>query len=133
MAEHAQAKTILLLESNPLIALDVASVFEDAGFEVMEVLSSCQEAESWLTKYSPDIAVIDPKLRDGYCDEIARILATRLIPFVVYSGDPPRAKSSASIFLKGEWVGKPSEPSRLLSAIRISVALQELRIGSQSL
>jgi DNA-binding response OmpR family regulator len=133
MIKRLLAKTVLLVEDEALIAIDVADMLENAGFEVVGMMSSCEEAEAWLENNTPDVAVIDPKLRDGYCEGVAKVLASRRVPFVVLSGEPPRTRGSHSTFLKGEWLMKPTEPSRLLSAIRISVAMQDRRLAGQSL
>src|ERR1700710_680076 len=133
MIQPWPAKTALLLEDEALIALDVAEVLEEAGFEVVEMISSCSAAEIWLEDNTPDIAVIDPRLRDGYCDGVAEILTSRSVPFIIYSGEPRRTDDSKSIFLKGNWVTKPAENSKLLSAFRLCVSLQERARSKQSL
>jgi DNA-binding response OmpR family regulator len=127
------AKIALLLEDEALIALDVAEVLEEAGFEVVEMISSCSAAEIWLEDNTPDIAVIDPKLRDGYCDGVAKTLSSRKVPFIIYSGEPRRTEESNSIFLEGSWVTKPAENGKLLSALRLCGSLQKRGRSNQSL
>src|ERR1700709_1044950 len=123
MIQPWPAKTALLLEDEALIALNVAEVLEEAGFEVVEMISSCSAAEIWLEDNTPDIAVIDPRLRDGYCDGVAEILSSRSVPFIIYSGEPRRTEGSNSSFLKAEWVTKPAENGKLLAALRLCAAL----------
>jgi DNA-binding response OmpR family regulator len=123
--EHLSAHTVLLLEDEPFIALDIEEVLTKAGFEVVQTISSCCDAEAWLEEHTPDLAVIDPQLRDGFCSNVAQILVERKIPFVVHSGEPVDSEVGA-LFLSGEWLSKPCQPSALLSAIRNSMAGEEV-------
>jgi DNA-binding response OmpR family regulator len=124
MTNGLPAKTALLLEDEALIALDVADVLEDAGFNHVEIISSCSAAEIWLKDNTPDIAVVDPRLRDGYCDKVVDILNSRSVPFVVYSGEPRYAGDNKSSFLAGKWMSKPAQNSELLTALRLCGSLQ---------
>ena len=110
-----KAGTILILEDQALIALDIEDLFLNAGFETIQVISSCADAERWLVANKPDVAIIDIKLRDGPCVEVAKTLVEREIPFVVHTGDPDLQKDG--IFSKGKWVIKPSQPNELLTVV----------------
>lgn len=98
---------VLLLEDEPLIALDVEQVLSDAGFQEIRIMSSCADAEAWLQQSNPVFAIIDPRLRDGMCDRIARILVKRNIPFIVYSGDVITVADQEPAFAAGVWLSKP--------------------------
>jgi len=118
-----QTGSILILEDQPLIALDLEELLTGAGFGNLTLLSSCAEAESWLSTNRPDAAILDIILRDGECTEVARILAARSIPFITHSGN---IKAEADpVFLLGAWVAKPAQPQSLLSALHISLAASE--------
>jgi len=109
--------SVVVLEDEALIALDVEDALRDAGFNVVAVMSSCAEASKWLEANSPDIAVLDIDLRDGNCVAIARLLWDRNIPFVVHSGSSPDSGHLDPIFQKGRWVSKPSLYSELTNAV----------------
>jgi DNA-binding NtrC family response regulator len=120
---HKQTAPILILEDQPLIALDLEQLLSLAGFDNLALLSSCAEAELWLKTNRPDAAIIDIVLRDGECSAVAHLLVARSIPFIVHSGNSKTA--SDAVFMHGTWVAKPARAERLLSALRISLAASE--------
>ena len=117
------AVSILLLEDEPLIAMDTEELLQNAGFDVVGVLSSCGEALTWLESKQADLAVLDINLRDGDCTDIAQILANRNIPFIVHSGSLKNSANHHPIFLKGHWVTKPALPADLIAAVESSLAM----------
>ena len=114
--------SVVVLEDEALIALDVEEALRDAGFNVLAVMSSCADALEWLEANSPDIAVLDIDLRDGNCVSIAGLLCARNIPFVVHSGSSSGSGYHDPIFLKGRWVSKPSLHSDLTNAVLACVS-----------
>ncbi|WP_292634491.1 response regulator [Mesorhizobium sp.] len=109
--------SVVVLEDEALIALDVEEALRDAGFNVLAVISSCADAHKWFEANSPDVAVLDIELRDGNCAAIASLLHERNIPFVVHTGSSSETVREAPIFLKGRWVSKPNGPSELTDAV----------------
>jgi DNA-binding NtrC family response regulator len=112
-------KSVLILEDEPFIALDLEEILSQAGLGDIQIFGSCGDAASWLQTNTPNIGILDPRLKDGFCNSIAKTLIDRHIPFVVYSGTLPDIDDAAEqIFRQGTWLTKPSEPSAILSAIR---------------
>lgn len=109
--------SVVVLEDEAFVALDVEEALLDAGFNVAAVMSSSAEAFKWLVANSPDVAVLDIELRDGNCAAIAGLLCDRNIPFVVHSGSSPNSGDLDPIFKKGRWVSKPGDPSELTNAV----------------
>ena len=106
----------LLLEDEPLIAMDLEMTLAAAGFEVSTVMS-CAEANSWLEQRTPDVVVVDIELRDGSCTDVVARLVEANIPFVVHTGEHP-ALHAGTPFSRGAWVGKPAAPEALVQAVR---------------
>ncbi|MFW8642488.1 response regulator [Rhizobium beringeri] len=79
--------TILILEDEPFIALDIETVLEEYGQRNFVTLSTGSDAVSWLKENSPSVAIVDPRLSDGVCTAVARHLVNCDIPFIVYSGE----------------------------------------------
>jgi len=80
--------TILVVEDEPLIALDIARILRAAGANVL----SAGFAESGLcASEHPDLsaAVIDLHLGDGSGTAICNRLRERAVPFVIYTAYPP--------------------------------------------
>jgi CheY-like chemotaxis protein len=57
---------ILLVEDEPLIAIDLEGILDRLGHEVVGVADTCDEAISIARRMRPDAALIDVKLRDGF-------------------------------------------------------------------
>src|ERR1700761_2752251 len=57
---------ILLVEDEPLIALDLESILERLGHEVVGVAETRLEAIHLAEHEHPDVALVDIKLRDGF-------------------------------------------------------------------
>jgi DNA-binding response OmpR family regulator len=109
------AKSILILEDEPLIALDHDLHVGRAGFTLITIFSSCAPAHDWLRSNSPTVALLDVRLRDGPCSEVAKLLRKNGIPFVVCSGS---SKEDADPeFHHGIWVSKPCLPDDLIAAL----------------
>ncbi|MDO9416943.1 response regulator [Pararhizobium sp.] len=115
------AKTVLLLEDQPLIALDLEDLLHQAGFENIVTFTRCDDAETWLKGNDPDLAIVDIYLIDGPCEAVAARLAERATPFIVYSGDSKSQLDTGSVFHHGTWVIKPCQPHVLLQAINAVV------------
>ena len=111
--------TALLLENEPLIAMDIELALQDAGFDVTSIMSSV-EAGGWLESHSPDVAIVDIELRDGPCHLIVEMLAARGVPFLVHSADlPPMHEGTA--FAKGTWLNKPTDSDEIARAAQVAL------------
>ena len=96
----------LVVEDQALIALSIEPYLKDAGITVASVGSSV-EARAWLQAHTADIAVVDFMLKDGSATELAGEFNRCAIPFVIYSGYPPRQSLSSG--LQGvPWLEKPT-------------------------
>lgn len=102
----------LILEDEILVAVDIEDSLQAVGFEVT-ALATCAAALQWLEGNRPDIAVIDHRLADGSCDEVARRLAGADVPFIVHSASL-RSDATDPVFASGHWITKPSPVDRLV-------------------
>lgn len=80
------AKSVLVIEDQFLIALDVEQALRRAGATDVRLASSVREALQVLTEFVPEAAVLDLVLREGTGVEVARALAERQVPFVFATG-----------------------------------------------
>lgn len=81
---------VLLLEDEPLIAMDLQFVFEDHGVEV-HVAASCRAASEIIDRIRIDGAVLDVNLGRGEtCEKIAGHLRDIGVPFILHTGDLDR-------------------------------------------
>ncbi|MFW2349318.1 response regulator [Qipengyuania sp.] len=80
-------KTFLILEDEPLIAMDLKFAFEDAGCEAVTAVDN-GEARSLIENSAIAGAILDVSLGGGEtCRETADRLLERTIPFILHTGD----------------------------------------------
>jgi len=80
-----QGRTILIVEDEPLIAMDIAQGFKDAGAEVV-TSTTLKQALVLVEHDGLAAAILDHGLIDGDSAIVRARLKEREIPFVVYSG-----------------------------------------------
>lgn len=86
MSASLDAKSVLVLEDQFLIALDAEQALRKAGALDVRLASSVSEALRILTSFMPDVAVLDFVLGDGTGVDIAHVLAERQVPFAFATG-----------------------------------------------
>jgi DNA-binding response OmpR family regulator len=78
-------RTILVVEDEPLIALDIANGFQRAGATV-SVARSLADARTLIEHSGICAAILDFGLRDGNASELCVRLNQKHVPFVLHSG-----------------------------------------------
>jgi CheY-like chemotaxis protein len=80
-------RSILIVEDEPLIALEVHAAFSAAGASIMSAADS-REALRMIGLPDLSAAVVDINLgRGDDCSAVCKRLSDRRIPFVFYTGD----------------------------------------------
>jgi len=115
MSEHVQGSTILVVEDEALIDLDLEDALQAAGLVPISV-NSCEQAEDYLAENRPDAAVLDVSLPDGDCTNVAEKLFDQGVPFVVHTG--ALIDSVDPVFQLGELVPKPADAEVIVDRIR---------------
>ena len=83
-------KCILVLEDEPLIALDLQHALEMCGASVITA-RTVTRADAHIDAQTPDAAILDVTLgRTTNCEPIARRLLDLSVPFLLHSGDLDR-------------------------------------------
>lgn len=114
--------SVLIVDDEPLISLDLSDTLSEAGYCVVGPASTISSALALLDPQRPQLAVIDLKLRDGLCFELVRALRLRNVPFIVHTGYP-RDNADAVEFRDAPRLQKPASPAELLDALgRLSVS-----------
>jgi DNA-binding NtrC family response regulator len=80
-------KSILVIEDESLIAMNVEYSLKEAGAATVTIASSLAQAQTALMKGSYDAAVVDFRLPDGDANVLIDALSGREIPVVVTTGD----------------------------------------------
>lgn len=115
LGEEVIVKKILVVEDEFLIAMDIATMLERQGFEVVGPVGSLEEALTVADAADLDFALLDVNLGQGTSERVADVLRARGIPFAFVSGydraSLPRRHRNELL------VQKPISHRRLLGAI----------------
>ena len=105
-------RSILIVEDEPLIAIDVQIVFEAAGAKT--TLARTLKA-ALVAAEAADLsaAILDHALGDGNSAQLCERLKERDIPFLIYSG----FKEFDGARNDGAHVEKPATPSVLIASV----------------
>jgi CheY-like chemotaxis protein len=109
---------ILIVERDDVSAATHESIVLGAGFSVGASWSNYASAERWLSAHSPDAAILDVKLQDKSCVELANKLSAREIPFLAVSGYSAGMPGVNRIFRSAPWLEKPVTSAGLHLALR---------------
>jgi len=110
---NLEGQTILVMEEEVLIALELRSVLERVGAEV-HVVREAAEALSCLGKFNFTAGVIDWRPSSEDHRVVARALKQRNVRFLFYATNPPEDVTTmrdAPVFLKP---GRPEEIAKAL-------------------
>lgn len=108
--DPAGRKRILVLDDEPLILLDLECAVADAGCVPLTALEP-GEALEILDAGPVCAAILDVSLGHGQtCEQVARALAARGVPYVLHTGDVERLDKAVRC-LGGVLVPKPTPAS----------------------
>jgi CheY-like chemotaxis protein len=80
-------RSVLIVEDELLVALDVRAAFSAAGASVVSA-ANCSEALRLLDAHGPSAAIVDIDLGHGEdCSKVCERLSERGIPFVFFTGE----------------------------------------------
>ncbi len=127
---HKRESTVLIVEDDTNLSGLLAMMLRDQHF-IAAVASSIKEAENYLKNNSnPDVIILDLTLPDGdgleLMDKLHHDHKTAEIPVVIVSGREPEMGGYSHPLLI-DWIKKPFDESRLLSAL--SLAIQKRPVG----
>jgi two-component system, response regulator PdtaR len=123
------APSLLVVEDEWLVSLEIEAALQEAGYEVVGIAASADEAVSMVAMYRPALILMDIRLQgdaDGIeaATQIRRRWGTRCI-FITANADPGTRERGAAADPVG-WLAKPfSSPQLLLHVERALEALGE--------
>ncbi|WGF89258.1 response regulator [Marinivivus vitaminiproducens] len=79
---------ILVVEDDPILAIDMEATLVRAGAEVIGPVSHLPKAFEFATHQTLSVALLDVRLGDQSVEPAAQLLAARGIPIVFYTGQP---------------------------------------------
>ena len=107
--------SILILEDEPLILMDLEFAAEDRGCEP-HVASGVKSALDIIESGQLDVAILDVSLGRGTtCFPVAQELRRREIPFILHSGDLDRHNEKVRE-LDAPLIAKPAAADKVIAA-----------------
>lgn len=113
--------SVLIVEDEFLIAMDVEMMLEQNGHAVLATAPSVEKALSLLEDARPDVALLDLNLRGQLVFPVAERLRNLGIPFVLASAYGSLNFEGGAAVADAENIGKPIHEHRLLDALRRAV------------
>lgn len=108
------SKTILVVDDEMLIALDIQSQLQELGHTVL-IAPALNEALAVVERETIDIAIVDWHLRDEVSEPLTELLRQHHIPFVLCSGSA--LEELAALFPAAPILTKPFASDALLEAL----------------
>ena len=110
------AKTILVVDDDPIIVKYLVNLFGDAGYTV-ETADSSKAALEVLKKVVPDLMTLDLEMPEGWGSQLYRQISKDVklkdIPIIVISGMAGEHAIKKAI----AYVAKPFDPDKLLGIV----------------
>ena len=111
-------KTVLVVEDEFLIPLDLALLLESGGWCVLGPAATTDEALRLLDDERPAVALLDVSLKGGTVTLVAEALRARKVPFVVASAYSRPELVGGDALAGAPNVGKPTDERRLLALLQ---------------
>ena len=113
MERPLAGRVILIIEDEPLIALNISDAFQDEG---AKTITTRTLAAALVAVEDPALsaAIVDHALGDGDSSELCERLKERKVPFVTYSGYVNPAGACA----EAVHVNKPATPRVLVTTVK---------------
>ena len=113
LPRRLRGRRILVIEDEPLVALELTTILKEAGAEVLGPLATAEEVLECIATAPVDGALLDGNLRGRAVDDLAAMLTERRVPFAFVSG---YAKDNLPQgFADVPLLGKPFTQEQLLS------------------
>jgi CheY-like chemotaxis protein len=122
-----RGSSILVVEDEPLIKLELTDLFESAGAQVIAV-STCQQGLTAIARQQVSAALLDYVLLEGNVAPLCRHLAERRVPFMFYTGYLDLERSYPRSII----IHKPAGNEVLLAAMAGLIAATGAQSGAQS-
>lgn len=110
--------SVLVVEDEVIIAMDLQMMLEDNGYTVLGPAGSIEGALDLLDGTRPDVAVLDGNLRGRPIDSVAERLRSLGIPFVLSSAYDSYTFDGCEALAGVENVRKPVTEARLIAALQ---------------
>jgi len=80
-------KSVLIVEDNFLIAMNLKTEFEAKGWQIIGPSPNSKEALAYIQSQQIDVACLDFNLEHNTSEDVAKALLEKNIPFLFLTGD----------------------------------------------
>jgi two-component sensor histidine kinase len=108
-------KRVLIVEDEPLIALELAAMLEGARAHIVGPARSMRQARELIHEQTLDAALLDINLAEERTDELAAALLRRKVPFAFISGYG--RETLPPTFQTAVLVAKPFRPEEVIATL----------------
>jgi DNA-binding response OmpR family regulator len=115
----AAAKVILVVEDEFLIAMELESMLEGGGYEVLGPVTTVAAALVILGHHRPDACVLDFNLRGEQVTPVARVLKAAGVPFLLSSAYEQVVFDGDAAFSGAINIGKPASREQLFATLDV--------------
>ena len=109
------SKTVLLVEDEMLIAMDMEASLVDLGYDVT-IVTDVDAALAALDSRTYHLAILDSRLRSGDCEQVTRRLREQGTGFIVCSGSLDM-KEFGDVFANVPFLAKPFTADSLVQLV----------------
>jgi two-component system, response regulator PdtaR len=126
-ARDASRRRILIVEDDYLVALQFENALTEAGYDVVDIASTAEEAVQLIPDHKPELVLMDVRLagpRDGIqaAAEILDRFGIRSIFVSAFSDPMTRARADRASPIA--WLAKPVADRKLVTTV--STALRDI-------
>lgn len=114
---HILGRSVLVVEDEALVALDLEETLKMAGVHVMGPAASVAEAMALLEAGTPDAAILDLNLRGELVTPVARKLRERGVPFMLATAYNHLRSDKEQAFSGVANLGKPLASARCVEML----------------
>ena len=109
-------RRVLVVEDEPVVAMDVMAILQEAGCTVIGPAGTVTEARRLIETADFDAALLDANLSGEPVDELAAALTARNTPFAFVTGYGKEGLPEA--FRRAPLLPKPFSPQQLIETVR---------------
>ena len=112
--DKQECARILIVEDDPMLALDLEELIVDAGFKIA-VAGKLEKTLALIESGGFDAAIVDANLAGVSASPLASAMTARGLPFIVLSGYSTEQLQGA--FPGALFLQKPCRPAQLIQAL----------------
>jgi CheY-like chemotaxis protein len=119
------AAKILIVEDEPLVAMEIKENLERLGYIVVDIIASGDDVLGAVLRHKPDLVIMDIHLR-SYIDGIDAATRLRMVssaPVIYMTAYPAKSVEDRALHTKpAAYLEKPIDEDKLAIAIRQALA-----------